>query len=151
MSSLAGRIAIPLMSAYCGTKFAVEAISDALRMELLPFGIRVVAVEPGPVGHTSFSENLAKVSGPYWDRPSKYARAYEAVRQGRSGIGSGAIPAEKVARVVRSAAEAKRPRARYATQPAQALLISLSKAFPRRLIDRAIMQYAGMEANGGKP
>ena len=146
VSSLAGRIAVPLMSAYNGTKFAVEAISDCLRMELLPFGIHVVAIEPGPVSHTHFSRHMSTVSEPYWNRPSRYASAYAFVRRDRDAPARGAVPSEAVARVIRRAAEARHPKHRYVTQHGQSILIRLSKAFPRRWVDRAVMKYVGFES-----
>ncbi len=151
ISSLAGRQAVPLMSAYCGAKFAVEAITDVMRMEFRPLGIRVVAIEPGPVGQTRFSDHQYEVSEPYWNQPSRYAPAYEAVRGHREVPGPGAIPAETVARVVRGAAEARRPKPRYATQRWQAFLIRFGKMFPARWTDRAIAKYVGYAVTGGKP
>jgi NAD(P)-dependent dehydrogenase (short-subunit alcohol dehydrogenase family) len=139
------------MSAYSGTKFAVEAITDCLRMELLPFGIRVVAIEPGPVGRTRFSNHMHEVSEAYWDRPGRYAAAYASVRRDRNKPVPGSVPAEAVARVIRRAAEATRPAARYVTQHGQSLAIRVSKAFPRRWVDRAIMKYMGFGSPGGKP
>jgi len=49
MSSIAGKRAIPVNGTYCATKFALEALSDALRLELAPFGIQVVLIEPGSI------------------------------------------------------------------------------------------------------
>src|SRR3990172_104559 len=49
VSSLAGRVSVPLMGAYCASKFALEAFTDALRIEARPFGVRAIVVEPGPV------------------------------------------------------------------------------------------------------
>ena len=55
VSSIAGKVSMPLSGWYCASKFAVEALSDALRLEMVPFGVKVVVVEPGPI-RTSFGE-----------------------------------------------------------------------------------------------
>lgn len=150
VSSLAGRVAVPLMAAYNGTKFAVEGISDSLRMELHPFGIRVVVIEPGPVADTRFSTHGHAVSVPYWGRPSRYETAYDAMRAEVGTSESGAVPASKVAATVRRAAEARRPRDRYVTQHGLSILIRLSKALPRRWVDRGIAKHAGFAPTRGK-
>src|SRR2546426_7074597 len=72
VSSVAGRVSAPLLGAYCASKFALEALSDALRMEARPFGIRVVVVEPGAT-LTKFRERAMKESAsPLEKRDSAY-------------------------------------------------------------------------------
>jgi len=62
LSSIAGKFTFPGSGVYAATKYAVEGITDALRMELAPFGIRVVAIRPGPIG-TEFNEVGNKLTG----------------------------------------------------------------------------------------
>jgi len=62
LSSIAGKFAFPGSGVYAATKYAVEGITDALRMELAPFGIRVVAIRPGPIA-TEFNEVGNKLTG----------------------------------------------------------------------------------------
>ncbi|MCH2104491.1 MAG: SDR family oxidoreductase [Planctomycetes bacterium] len=65
MSSIAGRISNPFMGAYCSSKFALEAYSDALRMELAPWGVRVSLIEPGPI------------KTPIWEKSNRAAAALQ--------------------------------------------------------------------------
>ncbi len=62
LSSIAGKFAFPGSGVYAATKYAVEGITDALRIELAPFGIRVVAIRPGPIA-TEFNEVGNKLTG----------------------------------------------------------------------------------------
>src|SRR6185437_10514274 len=55
VGSMGGRVTFPFMGAYNATKYAVESLSDALRMELAPFGVRVALIEPGAI-HSEFAE-----------------------------------------------------------------------------------------------
>ena len=61
VTSVGGRVATPYMSAYHASKFALEAVSDSLRRELLPQGVDVIAIEPGPI------------STPIWSKGQEYA------------------------------------------------------------------------------
>jgi len=77
IASVAGRLPVAGLSAYCGSKFAVEGISDSLRRELIPWGVRVVIIEPGamktPLYDVSFSETVDKI----WnDIPEDTKQAY---------------------------------------------------------------------------
>jgi NAD(P)-dependent dehydrogenase (short-subunit alcohol dehydrogenase family) len=63
VGSVVGHVSTPFSGAYCGSKFALRGLSDALRMELRPFGIAVVQVEPGPIA-TSFADNAERKVAP---------------------------------------------------------------------------------------
>ncbi|HET9794929.1 MAG TPA: SDR family oxidoreductase [Thermoanaerobaculia bacterium] len=135
IGSIAGRIAYPFGAAYCSSKFAVEAISDALRLEVERFGIRVVLVEPGPI-RTHFGERVeAEVEPLSHDPDSPYHAWYEkAFARFRRETRVGSLPPEAVARVVLSAATRRRPRARYlVTWPAKVF------AFAKRIVPDAVM------------
>jgi NAD(P)-dependent dehydrogenase (short-subunit alcohol dehydrogenase family) len=141
MGSIAGRIAYPFGAAYCASKFALEAISDAMRLEVERFGIRVVLVEPGPI-HTRFGERVEREVEPLsHDEKSAYHSWYEkAYARFRRESRVGALPPEAVANVVLRAATARRPRARYlVTWPAKLF------AFVKRFLPDALMD-AGMRA-----
>ncbi len=141
IGSIAGRIAYPFGGAYCASKFAVEAISDALRLEVERFGVRVVLIEPGPI-HTRFGERVETEVEPLaHDSGSAYHAWYEkAYARFRRESRVGALPPEAVARVVLGAATARRPRARYLiTWPAKLF------AFAKRIVPDAILD-AGMRS-----
>lgn len=123
IASMGGRLTFPLGGYYHASKHAVEALSDALRMELRPFGVEVVVVEPGLI-RTGFdaiaSTGLDDVppGSPY---AAMRAAGDEATRSGYAG--RAAAGPEVVARVVTRAVEAHRPRTRYVvTAPAKALV-----------------------------
>ena len=115
VSSVAGRVAIMGGGAYHASKFAIEAIADALRPEVEPFGIAVVNVLPGPIA-TQFETTLIKsipdtgADSPYAPfRKSLVRHMHAFLRPG----GFGVMTAEHVARVVFKAATVARPRTRY--------------------------------------
>ena len=112
ISSVAGRVAFPGGGTYCGSKFALEAMSDALRAEVQEFGIDVVLIEPGPVT-TNFSDRAStEVDGV--DRSAAYEDFYgifddtEAV----GGDGPGSVSPQRVAEDIVNAASATKPVAR---------------------------------------
>jgi NAD(P)-dependent dehydrogenase (short-subunit alcohol dehydrogenase family) len=72
VGSIMGRVAMPLLGAYNASKHAVAALTDALRMELAPFGITVVLVEPGAI-RTGFAARALAGLAPYRDPTSPYA------------------------------------------------------------------------------
>ncbi|HEY1960354.1 MAG TPA: SDR family oxidoreductase [Polyangiaceae bacterium] len=110
ISSLGGRVTFPLMGAYHGTKYAVEAFSDALRNELHPFGIGVSIVEPGYI-RTEFADVAMKTIDVPATSPFApiVARAEELLGLfEKTGVGP-----EHIARAIRKALESRRPSARY--------------------------------------
>ncbi|MGM0590916.1 MAG: SDR family oxidoreductase [Halobacteriota archaeon] len=119
VSSVVGRLSVPGGGVYSGSKFALEAMSDALRAEVDEYGIDVVLVEPGPV-ETKFTERVREEVGEE-DEESGIARngAYEAIYEvlddtkALGGGGPGAISPEEVAADIVNAASATKPAARY--------------------------------------
>ena len=119
ISSLAGRVAAPLMGAYCASKFAVEALSLAAAAEVRQFGIRVVSVEPGPV-KTRFVEAARKASSHIIERQgSPYAKSY--VELGDFYVEPYGVPPEAVAKVIMKVVRAKRPKTRYTVRARERL------------------------------
>ena len=112
ISSVAGRVAFPGGGVYCGSKFAIEGMSDALRAEVEPFDIDVVVIEPGPV-KTGFTERAEdEVDG--IDRSGAYEDFYTMFddTQAIGGDGPGSVEPERVAEDVLNAASATKPPAR---------------------------------------
>jgi NAD(P)-dependent dehydrogenase (short-subunit alcohol dehydrogenase family) len=132
LSSMGGRFTFPGGGFYHATKYAVEAISDALRFEVRGFGIDVVIVEPGLI-RTSFGEAAVTgmtseiaPDGPYVDFNARVAQATAGVYE------SGALarfggPPEAVAKVIEKALTARRPRPRYLVTPSARVLITQRK------------------------
>jgi NAD(P)-dependent dehydrogenase (short-subunit alcohol dehydrogenase family) len=136
MSSVAGKLSIPFAAPYCSTKHALEAISDALRVEVSPFGIRVVVIEPGPIV-TKFEERARKEVDPILKGKGPYSPFYgEAERAMDGDFRRGELPAEAVARVVLRAVEARRPKIRYQVTAMSRTVIPLRRLLPDRYFDR---------------
>lgn len=137
ISSVAGLIVPPTYAAYSSSKFALEGLSNALRLEIAPFGIRVVLIEPGYI-ITGFQQTAANLMRPYEERfkNGPYARLYEGAfgssQRGRSK--SKATP-EDFARVVLRALESPRPRARYGVTPLAVFAAFARRVFPDWILD----------------
>ena len=107
ISSVSGRLATPFLAPYCGSKFAVEAISDCLRRELYPFGVEVVIIEPAIVRTPIWDKALQHDFDRY--RGSPYESVIgKALRRLRKGRERGLDPS-KVARVIVDALTVARP------------------------------------------
>jgi len=115
LSSMGGRMTLPGGAFYHATKYAVEALSDALRFEVSGFGIAVVLVEPGPI-KTAFGPTALEGVRPLGTEDSPYAKFREVLAghlDYRGPIGALAGTPEAVAKVIEQAIAARRPRARY--------------------------------------
>jgi NAD(P)-dependent dehydrogenase (short-subunit alcohol dehydrogenase family) len=109
ISSVLGRIAWANQGAYCASKFAIEAFSEALAQEVAPFGIRVAIIEPGVTASAIFDNTPV-----HYDRASPYKTAMR--RNGRFysvGIAD-ATPAEQLAETIEEALTAEQPKLRHA-------------------------------------
>ncbi len=111
VSSVAGRMGMPLMSAYVGTKFAVEGLSESMRYELAPFGIKVVVIEPGAVG-TNFM-NAVVMAKKASDPTSPYVEIMQKVYAAFGPIFQKSTPPGEVAKVILQAAKSENPETRY--------------------------------------
>jgi NAD(P)-dependent dehydrogenase (short-subunit alcohol dehydrogenase family) len=146
ISSVAGLVSPPTYGAYSSSKHALEGLSDALRMEMYPFGIEVILIEPGYIV-TSFQQTAKDLAQPYAERAehSPYAKIYAAAWAGsaRGRQQSKATP-EDFARVVRKAIEATHPKARYTVTPL-ARWISLGKRIlPDSMLDSFMRKRFGV-------
>ena len=143
VSSVAGRIAVPCLGIYDSSKFCLEGLSDALRLELKAYDIDVVLVEPGAI-HTELSE-LEQQSLALKNTPESAYRAHiEAVMKWQKVNHSSAPGPEVVARAIARASEARRPRARYVVPFAYRLLIGLRTLLPTALSDALIRRVVGI-------
>jgi NAD(P)-dependent dehydrogenase (short-subunit alcohol dehydrogenase family) len=148
IGSVGGRVASPFVGPYNASKHAVEAITDAWRQELAPWGIRVVVVEPGAVSTPIWSKGVEQVKEARETLPpvameqyGKEIAAFDAImaRMDRMGI----EPA-KVARVVERALTAPRPRPRYLVGPDAHVQVGLKTLLPTRVLDAATRKLAGL-------
>ena len=117
MGSIGGRVATPFLGAYSASKFALEAMADALRVELQPWGIHVSIVEPGSIATPIWSKGddaatrLAERFPP--EGAQHYAAALMAMRKAAAAAGRRGVSPDVVATVVEHALTSDRPRTRY--------------------------------------
>jgi NAD(P)-dependent dehydrogenase (short-subunit alcohol dehydrogenase family) len=142
ISSVGGRVALPTYGAYAGAKFAMEAMSDALRRELAPHGVQVVVVEPGGVrtemtGHgiERMNDTIAAMAP---DERGRYGGLLQAIISQATAFTRSGQPAEAAGRVVADAATVRRPRIRYTIGRDAAMLTRLSRLLPDRVLDRVL-------------
>ncbi|AKF09462.1 SDR family oxidoreductase [Sandaracinus amylolyticus] len=145
VSSVGGRMVFPLGGVYHATKYAVEALSDALRMELRQFGIRVSVIEPGYI-KTEFTATTMGLLRKYEAEGSPYARAMAVAGKADEAIGPLAVGPESVARAIEHAAMSRWPRARYVAPFYNALGPVMLALLPRWLTDWAFRRVAGLDA-----
>lgn len=114
VSSIAGRVATPGMGVYNGSKFALEAMSDALRAEVAPFGVDVVLVEPGPVD-TGFADRAAEEAEAFERSEDAYPAIYRMLDDTDAVGGGGpfAVRARTVAEAIYEGASVPTPDVRY--------------------------------------
>jgi NAD(P)-dependent dehydrogenase (short-subunit alcohol dehydrogenase family) len=115
ISSVSGLITPPTHGPYSSSKHALEGLSNALRLEMYPFGVEVVLIEPGYIV-TNLQSIAAVLMEPYADKikSGPYARVYEGAFAGASnGRAKSKTTAEDCARVMLTAIEAPRPKCRY--------------------------------------
>jgi NAD(P)-dependent dehydrogenase (short-subunit alcohol dehydrogenase family) len=117
MSSISGRVAMPFFGPYSASKFALEALTDALRLELQPWGIAVISIQPGAIVTPIWSKSLAKAdqaaAGLSPEAHQLYGTRLARLRQAVQQTAQRGLPAEAVARTVATALTAKRPKTRY--------------------------------------
>jgi len=145
VSSLAGRVSVPFMGAYCASKFALEAFSDALRIEAKPFGVRVAIVEPGPV-ITRFQRRALESLPEVATGSSAYETIYESYRR-EFETGAGATPG-RVAHVILKALQARRPRSRYRVRAVDAVAAGFTQIIPKGAMDPVLSRYMGLRKLG---
>ncbi len=142
VSSIAGRVALPLFGAYSGSKFALEGFSDALRLEVHPFGIHVSVIEPGFIP-SGMQDTAIQLSGEYVAAAgqSPYARVYKGFVEGwkRRTQGVRYTPAD-CARVVLRAMTQTPPRPRYTVTRGAALMSFVRRFLSDRALDRRLLR-----------
>jgi NAD(P)-dependent dehydrogenase (short-subunit alcohol dehydrogenase family) len=117
ISSINGALATPYLGPYSASKFALEAVTDALRVELRPWGIYVSAVEPGPIKTPIWQKSVAAADQLSEQVPPEILALYEAdltaMRRMVDRFAQTAMPVERVVGAVLHALTAKRPKTRY--------------------------------------
>ena len=149
ISSLAGLISSPFTGAYAASKFALEALSDALRMELRPWKMYVSIVEPGYIQTPITSKSLAAAEALRAQLPAEalqlYGASLSAARDSTVREAAKAAPTEVVVKAVVHALTARRPRTRYVVGNHSSLAIHLGRALPDRWRDALIARHMGLK------
>jgi NAD(P)-dependent dehydrogenase (short-subunit alcohol dehydrogenase family) len=149
MSSVGGRISIPFMSPYHVSKWGLEAIGDALRLELKPWGMDVVIVEPGAIATPFWQKGQDTADEVEGNMDPEVRRLYgeqlEAVRGAARKSEAEGIPPERVAEVVAKALTSARPKTRYLVGRDAKLNARIRKIVPDRLFDRLISRELGLK------
>lgn len=146
MSSIAGKVAHPLMGPYSGSKHALEAVSDAMRLELAQFGIRVVLIEPGFIP-TNINQASAGLSAMYMQNAgtSAYARTYSGfLEMWKKVVNRSRSKPEDCARVILHAIRADSPNARYLVTREAKISAAMKWLLSDRRMDRITLRMLGM-------
>jgi NAD(P)-dependent dehydrogenase (short-subunit alcohol dehydrogenase family) len=138
MSSVAGKMSSPVLGPYSSSKFALESMSDALRIELLPFGVHVILIEPGYIP-SDMERAAGELSSKYvlGAQKSAYGPVYAGFQRGWGELTKGAkyTPAD-CARVILGAIRATSPRARYPVTREAKIVTFLRRVMTDRALDR---------------
>ncbi len=135
VASIAGHVAVPTLGAYCSTKFALRALSQAMHVEVKPFGIHVALIEPGVITTNFGTHSLAQTKAAGADLEGPYARLYARYARTRA-TRVGKQPSIIATRIVR-AVTSKRPKFHYFAPTKDAKLGNLAK----RLIPDGILNW----------
>jgi NAD(P)-dependent dehydrogenase (short-subunit alcohol dehydrogenase family) len=147
IGSIGGRVALPFLGPYAGSKFAMEGLSDSLRREIEPLGVKVSLVQPGPIATDIWERGQATAQSLRDGMPPEAQALYgdrmdraQAAAQARS---QEAIPPSAVAEVVAHALTSSRPRTRYLVGPDTRVMATLARLLPDRVMDRLIARRTG--------
>lgn len=143
IGSVAGRLVAPFMGVYATSKHAVEGLSDALRRELSPFGVKVSLVRPGFI-HTEFGEQEQDGMKAFTDPACPYAAEVEIVRKWHAKGHPNGAPPSVIADIVHHAMTAARPHARYVAPARYQASIFLANVAPAALVDRVFENAVGL-------
>lgn len=142
MSSMAGWLGAPFYGPYTSSKHALRAATDALRLELAPWGLRVSLIEPGSIDTPIWEKGYDLAERTIDEMPEEGRTRYaEVIRSGLGSIelqGSRGIPPEYVAQAVATALMARRPRARYVVGRDARFAILGKRVLPDRVMDALV-------------
>jgi NAD(P)-dependent dehydrogenase (short-subunit alcohol dehydrogenase family) len=142
VSSLGGRFTLPLFGVYNSTKYAVESLSDAMRVELRPFGVQVSLIEPGVID-TGFTDRSMHEASKYRQADSPYAPVLDRADEMRKVSDRTAVGPACISRAIERAATARRPRARYVAPFRAGFAIGFLRALPERWADALLALAVG--------
>ena len=141
---MGGRLSAPFLGAYAATKHAVEGLTDALRRELVIYGIDAIAIGPGSVKTPIWDKaEEANSDGPY--ASSDWAKSLETFEQVMLKGGRTGLPPEKIAEVIETALDDPTPKARYAPVPDKLTNWYIPTHLPKRMLDKIFWKRFGLK------
>jgi NAD(P)-dependent dehydrogenase (short-subunit alcohol dehydrogenase family) len=147
ISSVAGLVTVPAQGAYSASKHALEGLTNALRLEMFPFGIEVILIEPGYIP-TGMQQAAAELTGAYQEkfRSGPYAKLYaQFVGSAKKARAKSKTTPEDCARVMLRAIEAPRPKPRYGVTPLATFVKWGKRLLPDTAVDALIRRRLGIK------
>lgn len=139
ISSIGGRVAVPLVGPYNASKFALEGMSDALRRELRPWGIHVALIEPGAVATPIWEKGLEQADELTREAPpeleERYGEVMASIRRESEKNKTRGVPPQEVAEAVAHALTAGKPRTRYLIGRDAKIRAPMAAILPDRAMD----------------
>lgn len=155
ISSIGGLQPQPLIPAYTASKFAIEAMSDSLRMEMKPHGVQVTLVEPGAIRTAIWGKGLGQFADVERDMTPEQRRRHATLLRGlivaSARMEQMATPAERVAEVIYGALTARRAPARRLVGLDARVIATLRRWLPERLMDSLMLSLYAREARRDTP
>ncbi len=139
ISSIGGKMAMPLSSPYIGTKFAVEGLSESIAYDLEPFGIKVVIIEPGAI-KTKFETGMV-VAQKTQNPNSPYYNTMQKLQRSLNSAFKNGTPPTKVAEVILNAITSPVPNLRYSVGDDAAVLAQKRKALPDSEFQKLVLEF----------
>jgi short-subunit dehydrogenase len=144
IGSISGIVTTPFAGAYCASKAAMNSVSDALRLELAPFGIHVMSVQPGGIV-SSFGNSSSATVQRIMKTESWYSSIREYIDKRAQESQSNSMPTDELAKEIVSAVVSGNPPAIVRSGPRSFLLPFLKAALPTALLDRVFRKRYGLD------
>jgi NAD(P)-dependent dehydrogenase (short-subunit alcohol dehydrogenase family) len=153
ITTIGVRLALPFGALLNASKSAFSAFSNALRLELHPFGVRVVAIEPAAIRTPAVEKTLGNIDEVIRNLPPRAQEQYGVMMKKLAARGysmeMNGSPPDVVAEAVERALTARRPRFHYVVGKHARLLTALPKVLPERALDSVVLRIAGMPTKFG--
>lgn len=142
ISSIGGERAAPFVGAYAASKYAMEGYSEALRRELMMFGVDVIVIAPGAIATPIWDKADETVMAPYG--ATAYAPMLEKVRNYMLDLGKKGLPPSDVGELIWKVLTRPKPKVRYRIMRGEFLEMVLPSMLPARFVDSAIAKRLGL-------
>jgi len=141
MSSVGGKVASPFVGPYNTSKFALEGLSEALRRELMIYGVDVIVIAPGAIATPIWDKADAIDVSRYANTP--YAQALDRVKRYMVELGRKGFPPERIGETVHTALTTASPKTRYVVTP-EPFTNWMSRNLPKRMVDKTVAKRLGL-------